>query len=186
MTGADRPDHPVTVMADHAATERELARSGLAHTVLRNNLYTELLLYSAPAAVASGVLASNRGAGATGYVTRDDCAAVAAALLARGGDQPRLLDVTGPSAVTDDEVATALTELTGRPVRHHKLTDEQLVTALIGTGRPALLAQVTAGFGRAAREGRYDIVTDVVERLTGRQPTSVAEFLAAHRAQLDG
>jgi NAD(P)H dehydrogenase (quinone) len=103
LTGADRPDHPVGVpMADHAATERALAESGLAYTVLRNNMYTDLLLYAARAAVASGVLASNRGGGATGYVTRDDCAATAAALLVRGGPRGCLVDVTGPQAVSDD------------------------------------------------------------------------------------
>src|SRR2546430_9488415 len=134
LTGADRPDHPVGApMADHAATERALAESGLAYTVLRNNLYTDLLLYAARGAVASGVLAGNRGAGASGYVTRDDCAATAAALLVHGGHPGRLLDVTGPASVTDDQVAAMLTEMTGRTVRHQGLTDEQVVAAAIGT-----------------------------------------------------
>jgi len=185
LTGADRPDHPVGApMADHAATERALAESGLAYTVLRNNMYTDLLLYAAPVAVASGVLASNRGAGATGYVTRDDCAATAAALLVHGGHRERLLDVTGPAAVTDGQVAAMLTEVTGRLVRHQGLTDEQVVADAIGHGRPPLIAQTVAGFGRAAREGLFDVVTDVVERIGGRRPTSVADFLTAQRRRL--
>jgi uncharacterized protein YbjT (DUF2867 family) len=81
--------------------------------------WREGLLYPARAAVASGVLASNRGGGATGYVTRDDCAATAAALLVHGGHSERLLDVTGP-----------------------------------------------------------------VERVGGRRPTTVVDFLAAHRRLL--
>src|SRR6266511_3668132 len=163
LTGADRPGHPIGApMADHAVTERALAESGLAYTVLRNNMYTELLLYAAPAAVASGVLASNQGAGATGYVTREDCAATAATLLVHGGHSERLLDVTGPAAVTDDQV----------------------VAGAIGHGTPPLIAQMTAGFGRAAREGLFDVVTDVVERVSGRQPITVADFLAAHRPLL--
>jgi NAD(P)H dehydrogenase (quinone) len=48
LTGADRPDHPVGApMADHAATERALAASGLAYTVPRNNMYTDLVLPAA-------------------------------------------------------------------------------------------------------------------------------------------
>ncbi len=185
LTGADRPGHPIGApMADHAVTERALAESGLAYTVLRNNMYTELLLYAAPAAVASGVLASNQGAGATGYVTREDCAATAATLLVHGGHSERLLDVTGPAAVTDDQVAAMLSEVTGRRVRHQSLTDEQVVAGAIGHGTPPLIAQMTAGFGRAAREGLFDVVTDVVERVSGRQPITVADFLAAHRPLL--
>jgi NAD(P)H dehydrogenase (quinone) len=185
LTGADSTDHPVGApMADHAGTERALAESGLAYTVLRNNMYTDLLLYAARAAVMSGVLASNRGAGATGYVTRDDCAATAAALLVQGGHTERLLDVTGPAAVTDDQVAAMLSEVTGRDVHHKALTDEQVLAGAIGHGRPPLVAQTVAGFGRAVREGRFDIVTDVVARITGRQPTSVADFLTTHRPLL--
>ncbi len=185
LTGADRPDHPVGApMADHAATEVALAESGLAYTLLRNNMYTDLLLYPARAAVASGVLASNRGGGATGYVTRDDCAATAAALLVHGGHSERLLDVTGPAVVTDDQLAAMLVEVTGRQVQHQTLTDEQVVAGAIGHGRSPLIAQTVAGFGRAAREGLFDVVTDVVERVGGRRPTPVADFLAAHRRLL--
>jgi NAD(P)H dehydrogenase (quinone) len=185
LTGADHTGHPVGApTADHAATERALAESGLAYTVLRNNMYTDLLLYAARAAVVSGVLASNRGAGATGYVTRDDCAATAAALLVRGGHPEHLLDVTGPAAVTDDQVAAVLSAATGRRVRHQTLTDEQVLADAIGLGRSPLIAQTVAGFGRAAREGRFEVVTDVVARVTGRRPTSVADFLTTHRALL--
>jgi hypothetical protein len=34
------------------------------------------------------------------------------------------------------------------------------------------------------REGLFDVVTDVVERIGGRRPTTVADFLTAHRRQL--
>jgi NAD(P)H dehydrogenase (quinone) len=95
---ATDPDNPSPVAGDHAATERALADSGLTRTILRVNWYTDLLLWSAPAAVAGGVLADNAGEGGTAYVTRDDVAAVAAALLAEGGYEGDLLDVTGPAA----------------------------------------------------------------------------------------
>ena len=39
------------------------------------------------------------------YVTREDCAAVAAAALASDFDGKRILDVTGPAPVTQDEIA---------------------------------------------------------------------------------
>ena len=129
-------------------------------------------------------MASNRGAGATGYVTRDDCAAIAATLLVHGGHPERLLDVTGPAAVTDDQAAAMLSEVTGRQIHHQTLPDEQVVADAIAQGRPPLIAQTSAGFGRAAREGLFDVVTDVVERVTGRPPISVTDFLTGHRQML--
>lgn len=68
-----------------------------------------------------------------------------------------------------------LSEVTGRCVRHQTVTDEQVVAGAIGHGRPPLTAQTAAGFGRAAREGLFDVVTDVVERIGGRRPATVAD-----------
>jgi hypothetical protein len=62
--------------------------------------------------------------------------------------------------VTDEQVAAMLSELTGRRVRHQGLTDEQVVAGVVGRGMPPPIAQVVAGFGRAAREGLFDVVTD--------------------------
>ena len=47
-----------------------------------------------------------------------------------------------------------------------------------------MIAQLVAGFGRAAREGLFDVVADFVERIGGHRPTTVADYLTAHRRQL--
>lgn len=181
---ATEPDNPAAVAVDHGETERALAESGLTHTVLRENIYAETTLFTAPGAVAGGTLASNRGDGATAYVAREDVAAVAAGLLADGGHQGELLSVTGPAAVTDTEIAAILTEVTGRPVRYQPLTDDQAIAGMVDRGMAEPAAQITASFGRAAREGWFNVVSDVVQRIGGREPTSVADFLAANRAAL--
>ncbi|MQA83052.1 MAG: NAD(P)H-binding protein [Streptosporangiales bacterium] len=184
MVRAGEPDNPAVIAVDHRETERALAESGLTHTLLRESLYCEMTLFTAPGAVASGVLASNRGDGATGYVAREDVAAVAAALLADGGHEGELLDVTGPAAATDSEIAAILTEVTGRPVRYQPLTDDEAIAGMVERGMPEPVARSSASFGKAAREGWLDVVSDVVERIGGREPTSVAGFLAANRTAL--
>jgi NAD(P)H dehydrogenase (quinone) len=181
------PGNPAFVAADHAGTERALVDSGLPYTVLRENIYLDLQLFSLPGAVAAGVLATNDGDGATAYLTRDDIAAVAATVLAEGGYENQRLDLTGPAAVTQSEIASILSEVTGVPVRYQPLTDEQAVAGMVEhAGMPEPIAQAYATFGRAAREGWLNGVTDVVEQVSGRRPTSVAEFLAANRAALLG
>jgi NAD(P)H dehydrogenase (quinone) len=181
------PRNPAFVAYDHAATERALVESGLPYTVLRENVYTDMLLASAPGAVAAGVLATNDGDGSTAYLTRDDIAVVAATLLAEGGYQNQRLDLTGPAAVTQSEIASVLSKVTGVPVRYQPLTDEQAVAGMVEhAGMPEPIAQAYATFGQASRDGWLDEVTDVVARIIGRQPASVAEFLAANRAALLG
>lgn len=184
FTRTDEVDNPAFVAGDHRATEQALTEAGLPYTSLRNNVYTEMLLGSAPAAVAGEVLYANNGDGATAYVTRDDIAAVAAALLAEGGDQTQLLDVSGPAAVTQAQVAEALAEVTGRPVRYQPISDEDAVAGMVAAGLPDSAAQAYATFGRAARGGWLDRTSDLIARATGHPATTVAEFLAAHRSVL--
>jgi len=73
------PGSPIAIAPDHYATEQALAASSLGWTLLRNNVYTDLFLYSLPRAVASGQLVAATGTGGAGYATREDCARAAAA-----------------------------------------------------------------------------------------------------------
>jgi NAD(P)H dehydrogenase (quinone) len=188
QTRADEPDNPAMVMSDHRATEEALAASGLRHTTLRHNLYADIfVLMSATSAVASGVLATNAGDGGAAYITREDCAEVGAAVLAADDDPGRVLEVTGPASVTGADFAAILSEITGRQIPYEQLTDEQFVAGAVASGAmPEPMAQGMATFGRATREGYFDIVTDVARRFTGRAPTGVHEFLTANRAALGG
>lgn len=49
---------------------------------------------------------------------------------------------------------------------------------------PEAVARNYATFGRAARDGWWQQVTDVVARVAGRSPASVADLLSAHRSLL--
>lgn len=176
--GGDHPTGPLA--ADHHGTEQALKASGLDWTFLRNSLYTDLQLTSGAHAVASGQLVTNAGAGKVAYVTRADCAAAAAGWLADGGHAGEALDVTGPALVTQAELAAALTAASGRPVEVVDVDDAAYAEGLVAGGVPAPLAQVFTGFGTAIRTGLLETQTDVVQRLSGRAPTSVGDFLAAH------
>jgi NAD(P)H dehydrogenase (quinone) len=74
--------NPAAVVPSHRETEEALRASGLEWTFLRNALYAEYRIDEAQAALASGVFHHNQGDGRTAYVSREDCAAAAAAFLA--------------------------------------------------------------------------------------------------------
>lgn len=186
ITRAGDPGHPNPLVPDYGATERLLAESGLPFTVLRFNVWVEMLTLVgvAPRAVATGVLPSNSRDGRIGHITRDDSAAVAAAVLAEGGSQGEILEVTGPQAVTDADIAAALSEATGRRVRHEEVSDAVHPQRLLDQGFPEHFAHAWSAAGIAKRHGWYDITTHTVQRLTGRPATPIADYFAAHRAEL--
>jgi len=180
------PDSPITLAADHWATEQALQQSGLGYTVLRNNVYAEMLLHSLPQAVAAGQLVSATGTGTTAYVTREDCARTAAAALAAAFDGKRTLDVTGPAGVSHAELARLASEISGKPVQWTPVDAASLEQGMVSHGVPAPLARALASFDVAVAQGRMGDVAATVTELSGRAPTSVATFLAAHRDALRG
>lgn len=178
------PGSPVTFAQDHWQTEQALAKSGLGYTVLRNNLYADLLLHSLPQAIATGQLVAATGTGSTAYVTREDCARIAVAALTSSFDGKRTLEVTGPSAVSHAELARLAGELSGSPVQFVPVDVESLKAGMVSHGLSAPFAEVYASFDVAVAQGRMGEATGSVAELTGKAPTSVASFLTSHVATL--
>jgi NAD(P)H dehydrogenase (quinone) len=176
--------NPAGVVPDHRATEQALRDSGLAWTFLRNNIYAEYQIPTAADAVAARRLVTNAGDGRTAYVSREDCAAAAAAVLATDGHEGRAYDITGPDAVSADDLAAIAAELAGVEVEVVRLEDEAYVAGMVEAGLPESAARLFASFGTAAREGWLDDASPAVEDLTGRPPRPLRDVLAAHRAEL--
>jgi NAD(P)H dehydrogenase (quinone) len=174
------PENPAAVAVEHRQTEDAIRDSGLAWTFLRNSIYADLQPMSAAAALATGQLVTNTGDGRTAYITREDCAAVAAAVLLGEGHEGQAYDVTGPEALSADDLAGLYGELGGKPVEVIQVDDAAYAAGLVEhAGMPPALAEIYATFGAATRNGALSARTDVVERLTGRAPGSVRELLAA-------
>jgi NAD(P)H dehydrogenase (quinone) len=176
---------PLVVSHDHGATEEAIRARGLRWTALRNGLYAESQVAAVARAVASGHLVHNNGDGATAYVSRDDCAAAAAAALTCDGHEDRVYDITGPELVTQAQVAALASEITGRPVEPVAIDDEEATQGLMAVGLPADTAKALASFGTAIREGVLEVLSTHVEDLTGRPPRSLREVLVAHRSELE-
>jgi NAD(P)H dehydrogenase (quinone) len=174
------PENASAVAAEHLATEEATRASGVPYTFLRNNIYADLQVPGARAALASGRLVTNAGDGRTGYVTREDCARVAAAVLLGEGHENQAYDVTGPAALNAADLAALYAEVGGKPVEVVHVDDEAYAEGLVEhAGMPPELAKTYATFGTATRSGVLDVVTDVVKTLTGREPGTVRDVLAA-------
>ena len=180
---AARPDADAGLNPEHFWTEVAIAASGLDFTILRNHMYAENNLMDLPQAAASGQLFGLIGDRGTAYVTRADAARTAAgALLSAEGKTVE--DVTGPAPVTNTERATLVSELTGKPVALIPLAPADLKGGMVAAGLPEGFAEVLVAFQRDAVSGHHGVVTDVVERYSGRAPQALADFLKHNSAAL--
>jgi NAD(P)H dehydrogenase (quinone) len=180
------PTHPVgPVATEHGETEEILKQSGLDWTVLRNATYAELQVMPGALAVAGGKLYTNAGDGLLVPVSRDDCAAAAAAVLTSDGHSGMTYDITGPEALNQVQLANLLSEVSGRHVELIPIGDRMLSWGLTRNGAPKPVARAIVAFGKAIREGYYDVVDPaVVSQLTGREPRSLRDVLIANRGEL--
>jgi NAD(P)H dehydrogenase (quinone) len=172
----------ITLSKDHAETEQALAESGLHYTVLRNNMYSDYALDPAKRALASGSVVNARENGKVGFVTRADCAAIAAAVLLEPPSGDQTLDVTGPEALDSAAFAALLSQLSGKPIGVQSIPVAALVDGMVQHGLPRPLAEVLGSFDAGIAAGELAVVSDNVERFTGKKPESLADFLSRQRA----
>ncbi|MGY1913865.1 hypothetical protein [Blastococcus sp. SYSU DS0973] len=88
--------------------------------------------------------------------------------------------MTGPSAVSLEEAAALLGELTGRPARYRRQTVPEAWTSRRPSGAPDWEIEGWVTSYEAIAAGELAPVSDVVRRLTGHPALSVAEHLRRH------
>jgi NAD(P)H dehydrogenase (quinone) len=172
------PTEGPSIPDDHFWTEVALFESGLNWTILRNNLYAEVILRFAQFALKTGKLVSATQSQGRSYVVREDCARTAAAALLNATGKA-IYDVTGPASVTHEEIANVLSRLTSKSIQHVNVTPEEVEKGLVAAGIPQFAARSVRGLDEEASHGYQAIVTPTVTKLTGRVPMSVENFLQA-------
>lgn len=179
-----QPGNPALIADSHWATEEYVRGSGLDFTILRCGLYADFQAFEAVQALAGGRLVHNRGGGRCAYIAREDCARAAAAVLTGSGHDGQVYELTGPDALGAVELAELYARCAGAPVAAQSVSDAELLRLLddgATDGHAQYGAALAVSLGRATREGRFESVTDDVERLTGAAPRSVESLLSDHR-----
>lgn len=176
------PDAVFTLVRQHAATEDRIRASGIRGTFLRHSMYADFVPFFAKSEDGAAVIAAPAGEGRTSFVSRDDLADVAVAVLLAdtGRFDGVALEVTGPEAVTLGEAARVLAEVTGRPAVYREQTVEEAWASRRPSGHPdwEIEGWVTSYLAIAA--GELSTVTGVVPALTGHPARTIAEHLRAH------
>lgn len=196
VMGAARPDNPAIVKLDHRATEEHLEKSGAAWTFLRDSQYAEAIAGAmVPPALAMGRKPDNCGNGRVAFVSRDDCVACATEVLLQSGHENRAYDITGPELFTIPQALAMASEISGKPIIVEQVDDDGMFAYFDSLDIPRHASDVVPNgpipwssddmvtFGRSIREGFFDVLTDHVERITGRRPRPLREIMMNHRHQ---
>ena len=167
--------------------ERQVMESGLAYTILRPTGFMQNFVnYDSARIAAEAVLRSPRREARVSWIDVRDIAAVAAAVLTEEGHDGQVYDLTGPEALSDQDIAAKLSVATGREIRYEPLLDARMGPP-DALARPACLhgpvdAKPAPGLG-AESPGP---VTGWVEVLSGQAPRRFDAFAQEHAERFKG
>ncbi len=171
------PDATFTLARQHWQTEQFIRESGVHYVFLRDSFYTDMLPFFVGE---DDVIRAPAGEGRASFVTRDDVAASAAAVLRTHDHDNSVFDITGPEALTLSEAARRLGEFVGRPIGYEAETEEEAYASRARYGAPEWEVQGWVTSYQAIANGEMDTVSDAVETLTGHPPRSIEDFLREH------
>jgi uncharacterized protein YbjT (DUF2867 family) len=162
--------------------EKHLMASGLQYTILRPNFFMENFSagFLAPMISQGGIFLAAGDAG-TSFISVEDIAAVAAAAFEKehfGAEY----NLTGPVALDHTQVTRIISEVSGRQIQYHALTEEAMLQGARDQGMPGGAVQYMGVLYGAVRSGWLAAVTDDVENVTGRPPISFGDFAQKNAA----
>jgi NAD(P)H dehydrogenase (quinone) len=160
----------------HQATEAAIIKTGIPYSFLRNNWYLENEIPSIQGVLAGAPWVTSAENGKVGWAPQQDYAEAAAAVLSGTGHENTVYELSG-KVLSQDELAHALAEVTGKEVTLRKVDDATYADIMKGAGVPEFLLPLLVDIQRSIREGSLAIESNDFEKLIGRPATPIREAL---------
>lgn len=169
---------PIAFLAQsHIDTDNAIKASGLHYTILRNNLYLEVLpMFLGEKVLESGVFFP-AGEGQAAYVSRNDLAEATATILTSGGHENKEYATSNIENYSMNDITVTLSSITNKEVTYLNPNTEDYQAALTNAGVPAEYIGMFVGFAEAIKQREFQTENSDLEKLLGRKPQSLTEFL---------
>lgn len=162
----------------HERGEAAVRANGVPFTFVQPSGFMSNLLAWAPSIKAEGVVRASTGNGRRPFIHPDDIAAVVVKALTTPRYHGQSLAITGPEALTFAEVTAKIGVAIGKPLRFQETSDTEARQRYAPISGSAEETEAHVSLWRAIREGRLATVTDTVERVLGRRPFGLDQWLS--------
>jgi uncharacterized protein YbjT (DUF2867 family) len=161
--------------------EKNIESSGITYTLLRCNEFMQNTInYYLPTIKSEGAFYLSTKDAKVSTVDVRDIAAVAAKALTAPGHENRAYDITGPEALTHEQVAQKLSAASGRQIKYVDIPPAAYKEGAVAAGIPAWYADLLLDLYQFYVAGRAQKVSNDVEHVTGRKARSFDEFAHDH------
>ncbi|WP_108425529.1 SDR family oxidoreductase [Flagellimonas amoyensis] len=173
---------PLHIVVDaHVQTENWVKQSGITYTILRHNLYAEVIpmfLGSKEQLLQSKTIYLPTGNGKTAFVPREDFAEAEANILAAPSNyENKVLEFNGSEQTSFEEVSKILTKALGHPIAYVSPEVGEFEQTMASYQLPEEIIGMLVMFSLGIANGEFEQKTDDLENVLGRKTTPISTFL---------
>jgi len=170
---------PISMVSEsHIKTEKWVKESGITYTILKHNLYADMVpIFIGGQVLETGSIYLPAGDGKAAFALRDDMAEVGSVILTTDGHENKEYDITADTSVSYSDIAFMISEITGKTISYISPSPEEFTKTMTEAGVPTEYVELFTGFSEAIEQGEFDKTGNTIEALIGRKPVSVKQFL---------
>jgi uncharacterized protein YbjT (DUF2867 family) len=167
----------ITLTRWHRAAEKAIEASGIAYTFVRPNGFMQNYAnFSGSTIKTQNAFYLPVGDGKVSYIDARDIASVAVAALTQEGHEGKAYEVTGPEALSNEEIAEIITQVVGRKINYVDVSDDAARSEMKQSGMPDVVVDATMELYGLYKAGYASEVTPAVEQVTGKTAISFEQF----------
>ncbi|MDN3595610.1 SDR family oxidoreductase [Zunongwangia endophytica] len=176
---SDAPLDPV--VSSHLQTEKLLIDSGLKYTILRHNLYSDVVpmfIGDKEQLLKTKSIYLPTENGKVSYVPREDFAEAEAKMLISPQDHGnKIYEFNGNEKVSYAEISEILTEILGEKIAYVSPSVEEFESQMKEAGLPNEIVGMLSMFSQGVANGEFDFDNTDLEKILGRKTKTMKQFL---------
>ena len=174
---AARPDSEFLMAPFYVYAEDKLQKTNLGWTILRDGMYLDPVAEWVPSLIKMGRLPYPVKHGQVAYISREDIARSLVYASVSRRHTGKIYDLTGVEAVSMSYLAQVISRVTGESIVFETVSESEFAVICRDDGVSEPMIEVLISMYRAVDNGEFELVTDHVEKLTGREPESVGSYM---------
>ena len=167
----------------HHSIDQFAASTGVPYSTIRPSIFFLSLLAGAREVRAARTWTGLADSGRTALIDHRDAAEAGVCVLADAKHWGAHHELTGPTPLSWPEALELLSAELNETVSFRVTTERKLLEGLIGTGVPAGEAELLIAREWAILAGENAFTTHAFQKITGRKPRALTDFLHEHREE---
>lgn len=177
-------DPGITLGRWHRAAEKIIESSGIPYTFLRPNSFMQnYIVFHGQSIKKEGKFYMPTGDGKAALIDVRDIASVAVKALTGEGHDNKSYDLTGGEALSNNECADIMSEVTGKKIEFVDVPEEKAIESMKQNGVPDWLIEAMSELHDIYKKGYMAGTSENVKTILGKDPISFKQFVQDYKEE---